>query len=210
MVSVYRYCNTEIASKYIVAIDTGLATSGLSILNKVTGENKLVTLFSSYQQSSNFVDLIVPVNNQCQNYLETIYKYVPEKEKEYISLVVEHPVYNPEFTFSIGLNMLASAFVNYVLSRGIKRLNLVPPVITQYFLQKKNITLTEIKTWLKYFMPLYNPKELTAHSIDALLLSLFTNYEYYEENKLINTGVKKPVYDVKELNFGNKETDRYG
>lgn len=181
---------------YSLTIDPGLVTSGFCLINFANDSVKLKTIETKTNFiSSTFMENYQMSCKQFQVYLQTLSEMLISPDLTKFQVNIEHSVYNPEFTFSIGLNIFLTYLVDGLLSLGVPLIKLIPPKTPQYFLQDSSkLKDSEIKRWVKFFMPMFSDKALSPHSRDALLHSLFLHYEFY--NKVYKINARLPVIDL--------------
>lgn len=185
-------------SRYLVSIDPGLATSGIVIYDIVASLFYESTLLSEdYKSSPNFNENLPSVVYQISRYIDYIKTTLGVTTLSDCSIVIEHPRYNPDFTFSIGLSMLVSSFISVLLQQDTGTIYLVPPMVTQYFIQERNLKDSHIKSWVHFFLSEFSTIKFSSyHTIDAFLLNLFIHWVYYKSVYKL-TGIREPVVNIK-------------
>lgn len=186
---------------YSLTIDPGLVTSGFCLLDTRSGSIILRTILNNENYiSSTFLENYVMCASQFKLYIKTIQELLPDVPLSLVQVNVEHSVYNPEFQFSIGLNMFLTYLVDHLSSLGVVRVDLIPPRTPQFFLQtREKLKLSQIKKWVKYFLPMFYEVCDSAHSIDALLHSVFLHYDIYTKHHKIDVRVPDLEIRVKDL-----------
>jgi len=173
---------------FSISIDTGLVTSGICILDLKLSTVKLLSLNTKENYiSSNFIENFTMSEIQINNYLQIFKDNNIDLSRTIFN--IEHTVYNPEFSFSIGLNIFLTSLVKTLIGLNVLQINLLPPRVTQYFLSEYKLKDSKIKKWVEYFLPMFYKDCKNAHIIDALLHSIFIHYDFYKQNFGINIKV---------------------
>lgn len=192
-----KRASTSPEALFSISIDTGLITSGICILDLKLSTVKLLSLNTKENYiSSNFIENLVMSEIQITHYLKIFSDNNIDLTKTIFN--IEHTVYNPEFSFGLGLNIFLTSLVKTLLHKKVLRINLIPPRVTQYFLSEYKLKDSKIKAWVKYFLPMFYKECKNAHIIDALLHSIFIHYDYYQSN--FNIDIRIPDKQIFTIN----------
>jgi len=179
---------------YSLTIDPGVATSGLCLLDNRSKEVKLHTIKDPVYTNVPFPELYVLCNGMVWLYKEALQKLVGE-QVDYERLVVNCEYTFYQGTFSQGLMTVIALIINEFLTQGIQGITLIPPQVPQYFLRTtKKLRDAQIKAWVKSYTPMFEDQCDSPHVIDALMMSIFMHYPFYQKHFKIDC--REPDFEI--------------
>jgi hypothetical protein len=192
---VYQMGGTPTDYNYIIGIDPGVKTSGLCFTNKKKGTVSLVTIEDDIFTNVPFPELYVLCNGMVQQYLALIKQNFPRVKPENIAVITEYTWL--QGAFSSGLMVLLSTLVNTLLYEGYGSVSMVSNKIAGYFLMtNKKLNQKLIDKWVEFYFPELLEQADSPHCIDALMFSVFLNYEWFLANFHQAERVRRPEYNI--------------
>lgn len=195
---VYRLeCSDNIDATKLnsISIDPGISTSGFCFLNKKELNVHLETLYCKMNMNSSYPEILAYASDMTNKYIRIVQKQ---------NILVSECELNIEYTFAHGIfSPGLFSQITYTICKfvelGIQRINFVPPKIPGYFIRKQKIDDNFLKKWIEIYLPQYYLLVDSPHSIDALLISLFLNYDIYAKINNNILEIRKPEYEVEIL-----------
>lgn len=195
---IYRLSLKNDLAKHSISIDPGVNSSGLCFLNFLTRElitqtyiekNPTRTVYPIIFQSSGFM---------LNNYLSFVKEFNIDLTQTELNIEYSFT----QGSFSPGLLTEITHTIDTFIYLGINKVNFLPAKVTGHFLQcNSKISEKMIKAWFKEFLP--NIATDSPHSRDALMLSMFMNFDYYLHMYPTLEDVRRPVIEFIDLKNRN-------
>lgn len=199
---VYRLGTVNFQSRYVLSIDPGLITSGFCFWDKQSLPVLRTIETRENSTAVQFMDCYAMSRKQFEEY-EKVFNSLKGFDYKDLEIIIEHSVYNPEFQFSIGLNVFLSFLVTKLLDKGVKKIVLVPPVVVQFFLQSRNLLASDIKRYVKHFLKEFQTLCTSPHDTDALFMCILVHYERFKDLFGVDLRVPELEYiDYTQINGG--------
>lgn len=191
----------SLASKFNLSIDPGVKSSGLCLLDL---DNSTVVTKTILNKEA-YANVIFP-HLYCLS-LEMFDQYLLFIEENKVD--IKKTTLNIEYTFSQGsfspgLNAQVATAITKFIDLGIQGIYFVPPRIPSFFLRTvERLDDHILNAWFVNYVP--RIKLDSPHSKDALMISIFCNYDFFFVNNLIDTRIRKPEYELKEIKWQRKK-----
>lgn len=184
-------------SDYVVGIDPGVKTNGISILDK---SNMSIDMEAFEEKGINANRIFLPffyvfVRNQVKRFIDK--KVMPLNGT--VECVIEFAHMTGEY--SLGMAVVVNTWLNLLFAiKKVVKVTLIPNRVPEFFLKKKSVTPMETVWFVRKAMARFVPeRDIAVHAYDALIYILYTQYGLLKDMLSDNVRVPEPL--IVEVNW---------
>lgn len=184
-------------SDYVVGIDPGVKTNGISILDK---SNMSIDMEAFEEKGINANRIFLPffyvfVRNQVKRFIDK--KVMPLNGT--VECVIEFAHMTGEY--SLGMAVVVNTWLNLLFAiKKVVKVTLIPNRVPEFFLKKKSVTPMETVWFVRKAMSRFVPeRDIAVHAYDALIYILYTQYGLLKDMLSDNVRVPEPL--IVEVNW---------